>query len=270
MKYIQTFFPALAVLIIIGCASQKKMFNDAKEENSINGYQIFLQKYPEGKFSAEAQDNLISLEYNKAKTINTIDAYGDFLKNYPNCKYSTDAKKNIINIEFEKVKKQNSIAAYEKFLNKYPNSEHTDFVENKIKLISNVISETERVIFVYNDHFQLYGEIVFSLLGESMLLWAPDNIVFFRDDVSIGGQGGEKGIAYYIDKSLKINSFDKVDFNKTNEEIASQYGVNTENVLTDYRLDLDDFYGDIKSGRKPIYPESDFVIRPTGKLTRKR
>lgn len=77
--------PVILVLLIIisGCASENKDWENTKKENSIISYENFLKSHPEGIFADSARIHLEKLHFAVAESINTIQSYEDFVSLFP-------------------------------------------------------------------------------------------------------------------------------------------------------------------------------------------
>lgn len=122
------FVAAICFICSISVYSQsKKKWEQTQSFNSIDAYQNFIVKYPDGKFTEEARFKLAQLEFLKAKQQNTVAAYEDFIKKTSNAQLISDAKIQINQIQeeeisFTKAKGTNSENDIASFINKYPNS----------------------------------------------------------------------------------------------------------------------------------------------------
>jgi len=109
-------------------SQSKKKWEQTQSLNSIEAYQDFIKKYPQGKYVESAKQELAQLEFVKAKELNTITAYEDFIKKTSNKQLINEAKIQIVNIqeqeEFIKVKETKSFIDILNFLGKYPGSIH--------------------------------------------------------------------------------------------------------------------------------------------------
>ena len=79
-RQLKNFISLLVLILMVNCASQKSYLNKAMQENTIEAYKGFLQKYPNGEYSEKVKKHLIKLEFDKAKNENTIKAYEIFLQ----------------------------------------------------------------------------------------------------------------------------------------------------------------------------------------------
>ncbi len=129
-----------------GQAKQKIIeieFNNTNASNTISGYKIFIDTYPENnKYLEEAKKSLLELEFENAKNLNTVEAYTNFIDTYPeNNKYLEEAKKSLLEREFEKAKNLNTVEAYTNFIDTYKGSKYTNDAETLLKKV-----ELEEVI----------------------------------------------------------------------------------------------------------------------------
>lgn len=83
MKKVINYSIILFVIIICGCTSENKDWENAKKENSIISYKNFLKSYPEGLLADSARIFLERLHFAEAESINTIQSYEDFVSLFP-------------------------------------------------------------------------------------------------------------------------------------------------------------------------------------------
>lgn len=110
-----------AVLFLsLTCYSQTKKWENTQEVNTIEAYQKFLAEYPDRKYSTQAKENLISLEYEKALKENSIDSYKYFLDNYPESKFKDEIQRKFEKVSWEEAKKNNTAKSYNDYLKNNP------------------------------------------------------------------------------------------------------------------------------------------------------
>lgn len=95
------------LIFIVGCASVSSLYNKARELNTIEAYEEFIQKYPDSELANEAKKRIEELEASKkdfetAKTKNTIESYNVFIVKYPESEYVKEAKLKIREISLLK------------------------------------------------------------------------------------------------------------------------------------------------------------------------
>jgi hypothetical protein len=92
MKYSKKLFwliSFIGLLLFISCGEDYQ-YKKAKEANTIEKYESFIEKYPNSKFVELAEYSIDSLRYQEVKNIGTEDAYRKFLEDYPHTKYSKE------------------------------------------------------------------------------------------------------------------------------------------------------------------------------------
>ncbi|HVC01390.1 MAG TPA: hypothetical protein VND80_04205 [Steroidobacteraceae bacterium] len=91
----------LVVLALAGCNREQGDWQKARAANDANAYQLYLQKYPNGSFAAQAQARLSQLQedqdWQKARAANTAAAYQAFLQLHPEGKWAEEARIRIEN-----------------------------------------------------------------------------------------------------------------------------------------------------------------------------
>ena len=127
-------------LIIISCGKVKKEYEKAKQTNTIQSYEEFIQQYPNNNYTKKARVKLDSLhndkikkDYEKAKQSNTIQSYEEFIQQYPNDNYTEKARAKLDSLHYEIVASKDSIKTYEEFISEHPNSSFNNKVTERIE-----------------------------------------------------------------------------------------------------------------------------------------
>ncbi|MFX0136392.1 MAG: hypothetical protein ACFFDN_22310 [Candidatus Hodarchaeota archaeon] len=148
---------SLVIIFIAGCASQKSMYNKAYKANTVEAFEEFIQKYPEGVYAEQAKKLIQEIEFNKAKEINSIEAYNNYLKKYTEGEFSKEAKKEIEGIEFNNAKNINTIESYENFLERYPKGFFVDGANKGLQSIyaTKIINSigNDKMMLIYFEKF---------------------------------------------------------------------------------------------------------------------
>lgn len=118
-------------------------FAQAKHSNNIKELYAYLKRYPEGKFTKEAEDIILELElkeidkkrFEKARKTDTVKAYKEFIEKHPKSEYITDVRKRIEEVAFENAEDEGTIEALALFLKEYPDSSFTNVAKRRIDLI---------------------------------------------------------------------------------------------------------------------------------------
>ena len=108
---------------LFSCETEKSMFKEAQEKNTIEAFKNYISAYPEGKFTNQAMEILDKLEFDEAKSFNTVDSYRSYILNHPNGKYIAHSMYLLEELEFSNAQSQNTVSAYKEFIIAYPNSE---------------------------------------------------------------------------------------------------------------------------------------------------
>lgn len=88
---------ALCILFIFtSCESPEGEFNKAKQINTIEAYNNFLEKYPNDPLASEAKSQLARLEYLSFSINPTLDAFIKFFEKYSESNYLDSAKQKLL------------------------------------------------------------------------------------------------------------------------------------------------------------------------------
>ncbi len=87
-------FLFIIALLISGCDKDRSTWNAAIRENTIESYERYLEKYPDGKYSKEALDAIDEIVWHKAENKKTIESYQKYLERYSGGRYVKEAKEN--------------------------------------------------------------------------------------------------------------------------------------------------------------------------------
>jgi tetratricopeptide (TPR) repeat protein len=117
-------------------SQSKKKWEKAQSENSITYYRYFIARYPDGKYTELAKQELDQLEFLNAKQQNTVKAYEDYLKRCPDGKNSELAKQNIEQLEFLNAQQLNTIKSYEDFLKIHPDGKNSELAKLSLDQLS--------------------------------------------------------------------------------------------------------------------------------------
>src|ERR1700753_1118310 len=91
----------LAALLVAGCSRQQSDWEKTRAANTTDAYELFLKKYPNGEFSAQAQARVKELyeerDWQKARDNDTAEDYQAFLKAHPDGKFAEEARIRVEN-----------------------------------------------------------------------------------------------------------------------------------------------------------------------------
>lgn len=91
----------LATLALAGCHREQSDWEKARATNTVQSYDQYLAKYPNGSFATQAQARLAQVvedqDWQKASAANTPEAYQAFLRQHPQGKWAEEARIRIEN-----------------------------------------------------------------------------------------------------------------------------------------------------------------------------
>jgi len=131
------FIVGLILLVIIGgigsyifkqeknsIAVETTFWNECANENTPSSYSKYLVRFPNGQFTQQAEDSIISLRkqeedgWNSLQAETSIDPYLAFNEKYPNSPYKSRVINKIDSIAWIRAENANTIEAYQLYLQK--------------------------------------------------------------------------------------------------------------------------------------------------------
>lgn len=143
-------------LLFFACASQKSMFQKAQMTNTIEAYEQFLEKYPEGEYTFQAKSNIEKLSFKNAESKNTIESYNKYLSIYPEGEFTSQAKSSIENLIFTDAKNKNTIESYKDYLLKYPEGKYSSKAESNIEKLVFQETKNKNTLEAYQEYLSKY------------------------------------------------------------------------------------------------------------------
>lgn len=104
---------------------EKRFFNGAKEVNTIEAYEAFMDRFASSSAKAQATKARNKLAYDRAATGNTVASWSTFISTYPTADEIKDATETRDKMALEAAKIDGTAAAFDDFVNKYPDSKYT-------------------------------------------------------------------------------------------------------------------------------------------------
>lgn len=152
----------LMITLFSGCATTEGRWKKAESLNTIEAYEEFLTKYPQGKFANEARTKIEELYFKRAIATNTVAGYEEFLKRYPQGKYVNEAHSRIEELYFERAKATNTIEGYEGFIKRYPQGEHAEKARLQIEELYFERAKAQNTIQGYEEFLGRYPQGKFA------------------------------------------------------------------------------------------------------------
>ncbi|MCB9290358.1 MAG: FKBP-type peptidyl-prolyl cis-trans isomerase [Lewinellaceae bacterium] len=122
-------------------ANEPADWKACKAEGSLSAFRLFLEKYPEGQYAAEARENLSFLEeeeaWAKARREHSLFGYYEYDRLYPNGRYSRQSLEAIRELEEEKAwqtaLEKKSLYHYRKYVLDYPQGKYVKEAKSRIE-----------------------------------------------------------------------------------------------------------------------------------------
>jgi hypothetical protein len=121
-------------MFVFGCATDRGVWRDTLKKNTIQAYQEYLSKYPNGAFRYYAKKQMEYLiekqDYNQADSVGNMESYESFLKKHPNGAYAFPARQKIAALveerTWQKARQDNIFKSYSDYLSSYPRGKHAE------------------------------------------------------------------------------------------------------------------------------------------------
>lgn len=138
--------------LLSSCDKSKSHYEEAFKQNTIEGFDEFIQKYPNSKFVKFAQLKLDSLKYNLISKTDGIGLYEEFIQLNPTSVFIVNAKSRLDSLLYSKVKIKDDINTYEEFINKYPKSIFYEEAMKRIKYLKSLPPKYTEILKTYPDN----------------------------------------------------------------------------------------------------------------------
>jgi len=109
-----------------------KLFETYKQPGRIDTITLFINKYPNSKWNAEAKVYKSYLAFNEAKLLDTEEAYLNFLKAYSAFPHADTAKSYLWTAAYRETNTKNTVAAFTRFIKSYPQSPQLEEAKHKL------------------------------------------------------------------------------------------------------------------------------------------
>ena len=135
--------PLCGALALAACGTAQKDWTNASTENTVSGYQAFLDKHPKDEHAQEAQTRIAALQddaaWKTAQGGNSSDSYQAYLQAEPNGTHAQAARDAMTGFDranaWKTAQSDGSAAALQAFLQKYPQGAEADQARQKLAAI---------------------------------------------------------------------------------------------------------------------------------------
>ncbi len=115
----------ICTIVFIFYMMQKSAWDDAKQGNTYSSYQVYINKYPEGRYVKEAYNLQDDALWYEAKRNNSIQSYNNYISLFNNNgKHVADAISLKEKVRWKEIQIVNTIAVYNTYINEYPNGQY--------------------------------------------------------------------------------------------------------------------------------------------------
>lgn len=122
-------------ILISGCNTEKKEWENSKLENTILVYEDFLNSYPEGLYSDSARIHLESLYFEEALLADTIPVCESFLQKYPQSVFADSIKILLEKLYYNQALEISTADALNSFIEKFPSSQFVPMANARLRTI---------------------------------------------------------------------------------------------------------------------------------------
>ena len=126
-------WPLVALALLAACGDpEEKDWQDARMKRSAEGYEQFLEQYPESRFAADARQALENLRFKQVQKENTLDAFNGFLELHPDGEHAEEARKTVETLRWVQAQRQNSRESYERYIEAYPEGRFAEEAQERL------------------------------------------------------------------------------------------------------------------------------------------
>lgn len=139
---------ALTGSTLVGCVTEKAVYEAAVAEGTADALRDYLELYPEGKYAPLARPDLDEARWKEASTSETAEAYETYLVHHPDGIHAQAAETAAPKAAWKEMDFINDRAAIEAFLVKYEYSAYANKARSRMALLD-----------LYPSHLSI-GEVV--------------------------------------------------------------------------------------------------------------
>ena len=196
MKKLLLLAIGIYIIFMFSCASEKSDFAKAEKENSIQAYETFLQKYPQGEHKAKARRHIHELAFQFATQRDSLHVYKEFLKKYPESEFLTKANERIEDLTYQMAKQKDELQSYQDFLKEYPISKYLSEAKQRIDQLILESTRIEGKVFRSNNNELFLNALVFlkqkDLIKKEVLMSLSKKLGVGANTLLIAGEVNNK------------------------------------------------------------------------------
>ena len=124
-----------AGILLCGCFTEYKAFDEAKAANTPEAYHAFLEQHPDAVNRAAAEERIDGLEWEAAEAENTAEAYQSYLIAHPEGKHATEAELAAPKLAWQDADYSGDLAKVQAFLERYGRSAYSGKANKRAALL---------------------------------------------------------------------------------------------------------------------------------------
>ncbi len=140
MRYSLPLWVAVAALLA-ACSQAASDWKTADSQNTIAGYQQFLQQHSDSEHASAARERVAAMQddeaWTAAKATNTVDSYQNYLSSQPKSLHSGEANTQLTDLKraaaWKVEQAANTESSIEDFLNKYASGPEADAARTQLQ-----------------------------------------------------------------------------------------------------------------------------------------
>jgi hypothetical protein len=120
------FFSLVLILasLMMGCVTDRSLWEDAKRSRSENMLNSYIVIYPNGAHINEARELYENVIWDNARFMRSEQHFLKYLSVYPNGKHANEAREWLDEFSWQKLTKKHDAAGYKAYLAAYPQGKH--------------------------------------------------------------------------------------------------------------------------------------------------
>ena len=117
-----TIIAIIIAIFVNNYIKQENAWETAKNNNTFESYEMYISKYPTGKYIEKAETMQEDALWKSAKNENTIESFERYISEYSTGMYIKNANNLKDSIIWKNTQTKNTILSYKTFVDNYPNS----------------------------------------------------------------------------------------------------------------------------------------------------
>lgn len=153
---------AALLVLVSGCSTMETRWNDACNKNTVQGYEVFLERYPDSEYSLTATRRIEYLRWQAAKTDSTAKGVENYLKLHPAGAYAREAQEMAESRRWQEATSKDSIFFFQSYLRKHPDGKHSTEARTRLEELEWAAAKKRNRPFDYAYFLRNYPESKFS------------------------------------------------------------------------------------------------------------